>query len=136
MLDESRLPNDLADLERRLTSAATSEPPQALRAKVDRRVRAELAGSGRLEAWQFAAAVAAAILILLNFSLSAVARPRRLDGIDRAKVAWLRAELSDLDLGLSSQEIDRQSLLMAAGDELIPNARPYGSTARQAGLSR
>lgn len=120
------LPPELARIERRL--AGGPEPSAALRARVMVQVRDELR---RREGqpvgfWQYVAALAAAVLLLANLSLSVTSSSVRVDlgGPDRP--GELCEEIAEMGLGLPEAEVRRQCLLLAAGADLLPLARPQG----------
>lgn len=121
------LPPELASIERRLTGGPA--PSAALRARVTGRVRDELRrGQGRpMGFWQYVGALAAAVLLLANLSLSVTSSSARVDlgGTDRP--AELCEEIAEMGLDLPEAEVRRQCLLLAAGAELLPLARPQGS---------
>lgn len=126
MMDNSDLPPDLAELEREL-HAGGHEPAPALRDRVMAHVRQELHRSKRLAFWQYASAVAASFLLVLNLSFSAASSSFRAPRLDHNKVTTLCKQVDQMQLGFSADEIKRQCLLMAAGGELVPYRRPYGS---------
>jgi len=121
------LPPDLSAIERALSGGPLPSP--ALRGLVTAQVEQELRRSKQLDFWQYAAAVAAVTLVVMNLTLTvSTASPQRSDpGIDREKQAAIQRQLEDMQLPLSPQEIRRQSMLMAAGAELMPVGTPHSS---------
>ena len=128
MLTDNPLPDDLAAIERQLQSDAC-EPTPALRDQVMARVQSELDTSPQPGFWRFAAAVAAVVVLLINQSVSVARVSIAPPPIDPDRVAHIYGQLTDLQLGLSPQELRRQCVLMAAGELLTPLAKPYGSLA-------
>jgi len=121
------LPPDLAALERALSGGPLPSP--ALRGRVTAQVEQGLRRSRQLDFWQYAAAVAAVAVVALNLSLTvSTASPQRPGlGIAREKQAAIQRQLENMELPLSPQEIRRQSVLMAAGAELILVGTPHSS---------
>jgi hypothetical protein len=119
------LPPDLAALEQALRGLC--QPGAALRERAMASVREELRGSERAEFWQYAAAVAAVFLVLLNLSVTVAAVSPPTPGLDRNTVATLRGQLDQMQLGLPADEVNRQCLLLWAGEQLVPYGRPRGS---------
>ncbi|NLF30257.1 MAG: hypothetical protein GX591_05125 [Planctomycetes bacterium] len=127
---EERLPDDLAAIERALRCGP--EPDAALGGRVLERVGGELRRARRLAFRQYAAGVAAAVLLVMNLSLSLTAGHRPAVREGPARAACLAEQVRRMDLDLAEDEIDRQCLLMAAGGRLLPLARPCGPPAGEA----
>ena len=119
------LPRDLAILERALFGGR--QPSPSLRRRVMDQVQQELCRSQRLAFWQYVSALAALVLLVWNLSVSAASLPRRAIGVDRNRLASLHEQAGQMQLDLSTDEIRRQCLLLAAGYELVPFKTPYGS---------
>jgi hypothetical protein len=126
MNHESDLPPELAALEQTLAAAGPGPDP-ALRQRVLARVERDLRDAKGADFWHYAAAVAAAFLLLWNVSFSVAYNSPRTTPIDPQQVAALCGQVEKMQLGLSPEEIRRQCLLMAAGSQLVPCMRPYGS---------
>ncbi len=126
MLNENGLPDELAELEQEL-QRETHAPNPALEDKVLADVQQQLRSEQRNDFWQFAAGVAAAVLLVLNLALSTSistgAAPRMKHHVTKS----VNIQLDAKELGLSDKELRRQALLLAACDEMILYARPYGS---------
>ena len=138
-MNPPELPEDLAELERRLAARPRPEPSDDLRRRVMDAVRAELAGASaiplktprRLSTWEFAAAVAAAVVLALNLAVSG-ANDMDWTGSesesltpDPATVAALR----QLMPGLTDDEVRGRWLLMQAGRHLVMAPPPPPSPA-------
>lgn len=126
-MTRSDLPNELAALEKAMATC----PPLAselTRQRVLARVRTELSADNKRSFWQFAAAVAAGFLLMLNVGLSAAksSLPPSL-ARDGQAVQELCGQLQELNLGLTKEDIRRQCVLLAAGSNLIPMGTPRGS---------
>lgn len=117
------LPPDLAAIEQALRGGC--QPGQSLRNRTMTRVQEEL--SKRQNFWEFASLLAAAVLLMLNFSFSITSPSRQVTSMDPDKLASLREQLGQIQPTLSPDEIRRQCLLLAAGNELVRLATPYGS---------
>jgi anti-sigma-K factor RskA len=124
-MNDDELPAELAMIEQAMSSGP--RPGSSLRKRVTDRVEMELHRSRRLAFWQYASAIAAAVLLALNFSISVAHMPRQNPDMDRNAVAALRDQMGRMQLALSDDEIERQCLLLAAGERLVPSATPYGS---------
>ena len=120
------LPPDLAALEQALGGGP--QPSAALRSRVMAQVQEELHVSRRREFWQFVSGVAASVLLLVNFSVSIASVQGQVPRAEAADAKSLYEEIGKLQLALSDDEIRRQSLLMAAGRDLLPFGTPRGST--------
>jgi len=120
------LPRELMDIERALRASGV-EPDAGLRFAVMSRVRRELADSRRRDFWRYAAGVAAAVLLILNVSLSAVRTgPATLAGGERPQLRAAVEQVRQIGLELPGQEIVRQCVLMSAGGTLEMYLEPYG----------
>jgi hypothetical protein len=129
---DPQLPDDLANLQRQLTSQSQLEPGAGLRdrvlAAVGRELRRPPETAPGMGDWRFVAALAAAVLLWANLSMSVTLdssggrpgapEPGRLD----AAVAEARRLLPEL----SEREAYRQAVLARAGTRLtpMPNPRP------------
>ena len=127
MKNDNPLPGDLADLQRQLC-ADTAEPSYAMKAKVMAGVENELARPQQNDFWQFAAAVAAMVVLLINLSVSIAPISSRVSRGDLRPTESLYGQIEDLQLGLSDREIKRQCMLLAASETIVPYGRPYGSS--------
>ncbi len=128
------LPDDLADLERRLAGRPRPDPPAELRSRV-------LSAVGRARrppdfglGW-FAAAAAVLALLAINLSMSvANGARRRLGGeLSPYEIAASADRLHEVLPELSAQEARRQALLLEGRARLTPGApvpQPCGGTWR------
>jgi hypothetical protein len=111
----SELPDDLADLERRL-AAARPQPDAALRQRVLASVQDELrreAGASTNEFWRFAAALAATVLLGAYLSMSAALNVGwQQSGNDGGDIAAATKRLQQLDPNMTEQEARRQVLML------------------------
>jgi hypothetical protein len=120
-MSESDLPPDLLALEHRLADLARPQPSPELGPRVLAAVRDVLGERPRPTGWGFWAAVAAALLLGINLSMSLVAdtdwdlAPGAEPGRQAAE-DWLRELAPDLP----DSEIRRQRLLVRAGADLAP----------------
>jgi hypothetical protein len=114
------LPDDLADLERRLAQRHRPEPAGDLRRRVLAAVRA--AGSEGNGFWRFAAAVAAAALLAINLSMSVAADTDwHLGDTNPPPSAHAVARrLQEVLPDLPPDEARRQALLQAGRSRLTP----------------
>ncbi len=71
-MDDQHLPDELAQIEADLAARARREPPAELRERTLMLVRAELRADARRSWWSFGALAAAAALLCVNLSLSAI----------------------------------------------------------------
>lgn len=120
----SDLPDDLARLEAALAARARPAPSAALRERVLASARRERARSARrMGPWEFAAAVAAVVLVCLNLSMAAVRALPRFAPASPAPEAT--AALARLAPHLGEREARRQALLLAAAGRtaLLPDVR-------------
>jgi hypothetical protein len=123
-MESSELPEDLADLERRLAERPRVEPGAGFRHRLSVAVRQELQKAGalpvRTSGWQFAAAVAAIVVLWANFSMSAANDTNwRLAGDpESVDTKALAAELRKLFPDMSEEEISRQALVIQGGSRL------------------
>jgi hypothetical protein len=128
-MDLPELPDDLAELERRLAGRPRAEPGPGCRGRVLGAVRRELgrssAGSG---AWRAAAVLAAAVLFAANFALSLAndtsghAAPVNTTANLETAAGRVRGLFPDMP----EQEVYRHALLLHAGARLPlqPDIRP------------
>ena len=151
-MPEHELPDDLSRLEEGLAARPRPAPSEDLKRRVMAAVRSELARGAaaprrRLSTWEFAAAVAAAVLFWMNLSM-VVASDTRMDlcgpppnGTEAAVAALCRL-LPDMP----DREARRQVAMLRAGSRLVPapNVEPsavqwienQGRAARAAGADR
>jgi hypothetical protein len=94
-MNESKLPPDLADVERRLAECPRAQPSAALRQRVLSSLHNERMTRRRRFPWRIAATLAAAVLLSLNLALSLANHPAR-SGRDR----WENADLETIVAGL------------------------------------
>jgi hypothetical protein len=118
----TNLPDDLAGLEHRLAERAPPGPPPALRPRVLAAVREELHRSPSCfvarHGWRLLGA-AAAVLLALNFALSAANHAALADNTGRDD-APLGARESATFTGLPEDEVRYRLLLVSAGARLTP----------------
>ena len=128
-MDLPELPDDLAELERRLAGRPRAEPRPGCRGRVLDAVRRELgwnpAGSG---AWRVAAALAAAVLFVANLHLS-LANDTSWHPAPGSGIANLEAgagRVRRLFPDMPEREVYRHALLLQAGAHLPlqPDPRP------------
>jgi hypothetical protein len=125
-VDEMRLPEDLAALERELAARPRPRPTGALRERVMGEVRGALARdavrtSRRLTGWEFAAALAAAVMLWMNLSMIAASDTRLDLRASRANGTEVSvAALRELVPGLSEQEARREVTRLGLGLPLVP----------------
>jgi hypothetical protein len=133
-MDPAELPPDLAHLERRLAERPRQEPPADLR----QRVLAALGrGCGREATgfWRFVAAVAAAVVLAINLSMSAANDTDwRLGGDLAPKQTASADRIREVLPELSEREARRQAVLLRARSflTLVPCQR----TSPQRGVPR
>ncbi len=125
-MPEHELPDDLSRLEQRLAARPRPAPSEDLKRRVMAAVRSELARGAagprrRLSTWEFAAAVAAAVLFWMNLSM-VVAGDTRMDlcgpppNGTEAAVAALQRLLPDLP----EREARRQVAMLKVGSLVMP----------------
>src|SRR5262245_48062497 len=130
-MSDASLPPDLTELERRLVGRPPAEPSAEFAAHVLGSVRDALrhrpavvtAPAGGWRSW---AAVAAAVLVGINLSMSAALDTDwHLTGdVEPRRVAALADELRLLAPDLPASEIRRQAVLARAGADLPPVLNP------------
>jgi hypothetical protein len=133
-VDPFDLPRELRDLERRLAARGRPEPSADLRPRVLAAVRRELAARPALTQWvwggfwQYAAAAAAGLLLVLNLLMSMGNRSdfpvsRAANGADVQQAAAMICELVSF---ITPEEAAREALLLRAGShlEMVPQPRP------------
>jgi len=133
-VEPSDLPPELKGLERRLAARSRLQPPADLRLRVLAAMRRELAAqpahSRRSWAgfWQYSAAVAAGILLVLNLLMSMGNRSdlpasRAANGADVQQVA---AKIRELVPFISPEAALCEALILRAGShlEMVPQLRP------------
>jgi hypothetical protein len=118
------LSDDLADLEGRLAIRPCLEPSASFRNRLLVAVRQELKAGGAVTimrcSWQFAAAVAAVIVLWANFSMSIANDmnwrfPGDPESVDTKA---LSAELRKLFPDMPEQEVNHQALVLQGGSRL------------------
>jgi hypothetical protein len=122
-MDNDKLPLELAELEQRLVARPCPEPAAGLRRRVLGAVARELEqpAAPRLS-WTTMAVPAAAVLLWINLSMSAVNHTDWHFGsrTDRATFAASATRLRTLFPEMSEGEAYRQALLLEAGAYLTP----------------
>jgi hypothetical protein len=111
----SELPDDLAELERRLAARPRGEPDAAFRQRLLASVSDELQRDRRRAAngaWRFAAALAAAVLLGAYLSMSAALNMDGRRGDDGGEITAAAKRLQQLDPDMSEQEARRQALML------------------------
>jgi hypothetical protein len=134
MLNENGLPDELAELEQEL-QRETQTPDPALKDKVLAGVQQQLRSEQGSDFWQFAAGVAAAVLLVLNLTLSTTISTGVAPRMEHHVTKPVNIQLDAKELGLTREELQRQAMLMAAGNELVRYTRPYGSLKKYPGMS-
>jgi hypothetical protein len=134
-MENFELPEDLAELESRLAGRPRLEPGTTFRDRLLAAVRQELqdgiAVPGWAASWQFAAAVAAIVVLWANFSMSIANDTNWRLAADPESVDTkaLAAELRKLFPDMSEQEANRQALVVQGRSPL-----PAAIDARAAAL--
>ncbi|MDB5293271.1 MAG: hypothetical protein JWL69_4512 [Phycisphaerales bacterium] len=141
-MSPDRLPEELAQLERRLYGRVSESPSAELRGRIMGAVTRELASEmpskragGR--DWEFLAAIAAVLLIGLNLSAfvssSTHSVPRPMLSVNQTNANSIA--LRRLSPDLSEAEARRMSVLLAAGEGLdcVPTPRSMGIAGRVGG---
>jgi hypothetical protein len=118
------LPAELREIELALAQRAVPEASGALRAGILTGVRAELAAKGRAQrrsTWRFAVAMAALVLLWVNFSISAVnwTELRLLPGERQFDERDAMAQIQELIPGCSQAEARRELLVLRARAGLV-----------------
>jgi hypothetical protein len=116
------LPPDLAAFEQGFRARARSEPATALRQRVLTAVRQELRKHQRRSAWQFAAALAAAALLWINFSMSVANNTRWpfTTGVDDDRLQATADRIKALAPELPETEVYRQAFLAQGASSPVP----------------
>jgi len=133
-VEPSDLPPDLKELERRLAARSRAQPPADLRQRILAAMRRELATQPAAaqrkwrRTWQYAAATAAGILLVLNLAMSMDNRSnfpasRAANGVDVQQAA---ARICELVPTITPEEAIREAFVLRAGShlELLPQPRP------------
>lgn len=133
-MEPSDLPPDLKELEQRLAARSRLQPPADLRPRVLAAVRLELATPSAAaqrewrRTWQYAAAAAAGLLLVLNLLMSMGNRSdfpasRAANGADIQQAA---AKIRELVPFISPEEALCEALILRAGShlEMVPQLRP------------
>lgn len=133
-MEPSDLTPELRELEQRLAARQRPQPPADLKRRVLTAVRRELAAqpaAARWEQrriWQYAAAAAAGILLVLNLAMSMdnhsnFPAPRVANGADVQQVA---AKIRELVPFMTPQDAMREAITLRAGShlEMVPQPRP------------
>ena len=122
--------DDRTALERELAGRPRPEPTEALRRRVMDAVHGAL-GAGpspvrrAMSAWEFAATIAAAVVLWMNLSMSAVNRMDwEADGRLRNGIETAVALVRDLAPELSEAEARRQVLLLKAAERMVRAPKP------------
>ncbi len=124
------LPDDLADLERRLAARPRAQPDAALRQRVLASMRDAAQGERRRwpnGAWRFAAGLAAAVVLGAYLSMSAAhSRDEPHGDEDCGELVAATKRLQQLDPDLTEHEARRQALLLQARGHVaaVPVAAP------------
>jgi hypothetical protein len=119
-MSHADLPPELRQLESALTSSQP-EPSPALRQRVLAAVGRELRSSPAAGVWWLAAGVAAAVLLAINFSISAINdMDFGLGGGIGDDVGTTASQIHALLPDWPQRETRRQALLLAAGTCLVP----------------
>jgi hypothetical protein len=126
-MNESELPNDFADLEGQLRNRWQLVPRGGFRQKVlgamalarDRDKAPENNGL-----WRFAAAMAAAVLLGINLSMSVAADTdwRLGECLDSSEIEAQAAQIRQLLPEIPEREAYRQALLLWASSRVVPTA--------------
>ncbi len=119
-MDDNQLPAELQQLERELAGRPRPVPPAELRRRVIDGARAELRRNGSRNGWTFAAAVAAAVVVWINLSMSATLGTDYGPGPDTAgpPVDKVAAQIRQLLPELSQRDALRQAVLLQARSDL------------------
>jgi hypothetical protein len=125
-MQDSGMPNDLAELEQRLAGRSRPDPAPQLRDRILAAIRREAIGPAPVEAraglWQFAATAAALLLVCLNLTMCVVNHTDwdvwgRAEPVDVASQAQqLRQALPEL----SESEALGVAQVMASSRRLLP----------------
>jgi hypothetical protein len=116
------LPPDLAAFEQDFRARTRSEPTAVLRQRVLTAVRQELRKRQRRSAWQFAAALAAAALLWINFSMSVannVSWPFT-TRVDDERLQATAGRIHGLVPELPETEVYRQAFLAQVASPPVP----------------
>jgi hypothetical protein len=118
----NELPPDLAAFEQDFRARTGSEPAAPLRHRVLTAVRQELRKGQRRSAWQFAAALAAAALLWMNFSMSVANNTSWTftTGIDDDRLQAMADRIHALSPELPETEVYRQAFLAQAASPPVP----------------
>ena len=137
-MNDWQLPEELAELERRLSGLHGGEPSPALRARVMANARTELLRTRQQKTWNLVAAVAVAVLVWMNLSLSAAtATSLRSDpAVERALRATFEAQIREVLPEASDREVTRQAVLLSCGSRLAHCPYPATATTFAAALER
>lgn len=133
-MNDAQLPDDLANLEGQLAARAQPGPAAGLRERVlvavGRELRRPPVTAPEIDDWRFAAALAAAVLLWANLSMSVTLEPSWSRMLapepETGRLEAAVAEERRLLPGLSEREAYRQAVLAQAGTRLtpMPNPRP------------
>ena len=125
-MEPSDLPPDLKSIEQHLAARSRLQPPAGLRPRVLAAVRHELAAQpartrrGRSGSWQYAAAAAAGLLLVLNLLMSMGNRSdfpasRAANGADVQQAAAMICELVPF---ITREDAMREAFVLRAGAHL------------------
>ena len=126
-MNDSKLPEELKQLERELMALPRPVVSPSLHSSLDRDMRGHLRGERRRRWYAYAAAAAAAAAVWANLSLRAATATNfhLADRPERANVDVLEAQLYELLPELQPRELRRQVVMFQANSFLAP--RPAGS---------
>ena len=131
-MEYDRLPPELEQIERQLSTRPVPDPPPELRQRTLDHLEMELRGSvmqdseprsnGSRGRWAFAVAVAVSVLVWINLSLCAtsVTNCRVEVGPSHERVSTTAAQINQLLPELGEREASRQAALLDDGSRLVP----------------
>ena len=132
-MEPSDLPPELGELEQRLAARLRPQPPADLRPRVLAAVRLELAARPAAaqrkwrRTWQYAAAAAAGVLLVLNLAMSMDNRSNfpASRAADRADIQQAAARICELVPFITHEDAMREALILRAGShlEMVPQLR-------------
>ena len=119
-MDDNQLPTDLRQLERELAGRPRPGPPAELRRRVIDGARVELRRNGSRNGWPLAAAVAAAVVVWINLSMSATLGTDYGPGPDTAgpPAGKVAAQIRQLLPELSENDALLQAVLLQSRSDL------------------
>lgn len=120
-MDNGQLPSDLQQLEVDLGNRSLPKPSDNLRQRVLDDLRTRLRSERSRSRWQFAAALAATVLLWMNLSMSATQATdfglRRREPTE--SVETMAKQIAQLAPELSPEDARREAILLRAGVNLI-----------------